>query len=428
MDKKKIISPCEVNVSSETGNLRAVLLHRPGVEIERMSPDNASQALYSDILNKTVVDDEYAAYCGVLEKWAQVYYVEDILTELLKNDLNRETIINEHLHYCNGLFVETLRSVMDEATPRQLAKILIEGFEDPEWDGMSDERFLLAPLYNLFFTRDASSTVYNRVLINSMRFDVRKRESLLYNTIFKRFFKVETLSARNWNPVACIEGGDVHIAAPDLLCIGQSIRTNNKGFEYLAQTFARERDHFNIILQELPKNPSSFIHLDMAFTFLGEHRCMIFEPMLKRQGLFSTKKTTLVTIDHGKFSYHQMDNILDALKAVKWDMEPIFVGGDDQWVQEREQWHSGANFFAIGDCKVLGYRRNNRTIDALDKAGFAVLKAEELASGAVNIHDYDKFVATMPGSELPRGGGGARCMAMPILRDLPGTTAETPAK
>ena len=414
---EKVIVPCKVNVSSETGTLRAVLLHKPGVEIERMTPGNASQALYSDILNKPIVDVEYGAFCGVLEKWAQVYYVEDILTELLKNDIGKDCLIKENLRYCSGQSIDELRHYMEAATPRQLAKILIEGYEDPAWDGVSDERFPLPPLYNLFFTRDASSTVYDRVLINSMRYDVRKRESFIYDTIFKHFFHVETLNARNWNPMARTEGGDVHIAAPDLLCIGQSIRTNAKGFEYLAQVFAGERDHFSIILQDLPKSPASFIHLDMAFTFLGKHQCMIFEPMLKRQGVFSAMKTTLVNVDHGKFTYRPMNNIIEALNAVGWDIDPIFVGGDDAWVQEREQWHSGANFFALGDCKIMGYRRNTRTIEALDKAGFAVLKAEDVAAGKVDIHAYDKFIAAMPGSELPRGGGGARCMTMPILRD-----------
>ena len=278
-------------------------------------------------------------------------------------------------------------------------------------------RYLLHPLYNLLVTRDASSTVYGRVLINSMSFEVRERETLLYDSIFRHFFGVETLNASEWNPEARTEGGDVQIASPDLLCIGQGIRTNAKGIDYLAQTFARERDHFNILVQELPLKPESFIHLDMVFTFLGQHRCMVFEPLLKKDGIFADKDTTLITIDNGKISYRRVDNMLSGLHSLGWDIEPVFCGGNDPWVQLREQWHSGANFFALGDDKVMGYRRNTHTVDALDKAGYAVLNAEDIISGKTDMNDYERFVAVFPGSELPRAGGGARCMTMPIWRE-----------
>ncbi len=411
---KKNITPCAVNVASETGTLRAVLLHRPGVEIERMTPLNAAHALYSDILNKPIVDNEYSNFCGVLEKWTNVYYVEDILEELLKdNDIRRHLVYEScDMDNCDDGLAEQLMSF----DAKQLADVLIEGYEDPEWDG-GEERYLLKPLYNLFFTRDASSTVYNRVLINSMSFEVRERETLIYEAIFKHFFKVETLNAMAWDRDARTEGGDVQIASPDLLCIGQGIRTNTKGIKYLAQTFAKEREKFNILVQELPKSPESFIHLDMVFTFLGMHQCMAFEPMLKKTGLFAGKDTTLISIEGGNITYQKFPNIVKGLEHLGWDIEPVIGGCSDPWVQLREQWHSGCNFFSMGDGKIIGYRRNTQTIEALDKAGFAVLNAEDIVCGKVNMKDYEKFVAAFPGSELPRAGGGARCMTMPILRD-----------
>ena len=353
MDNKNIL-PCKVNVASETGRLRAVLLHRPGMEIERMTPLNAAHALYSDILNKPIVDTEYANFCGVLEKWTNVYYVEDIIEKLLDDERLRRTLVQMScdMDDCD----DDLAPRLLELDNHTLASVLIEGYEDPEWDGVDDDRYLLKPLYNLFFTRDASSTVYDRVLINSMSFDVRQRETLIYRAIFENFFNVETLNAINWNHDARTEGGDVQIASPDLLCIGQGIRTNTLGIKYLAQTFAKERPKFNILVQELPKSPESFIHLDMVFTFLGKNQCMAFEPMLKKTGLFAGKNTTLITIDNGNISYRKVDNIVAGLKGLGWDIEPIVGGGKDPWVQLREQWHSGANFFALGDGKVMGYQ------------------------------------------------------------------------
>lgn len=415
------LKPCKVNVASETGRLRAVLLQRPGTEVERMTPLNAAQALYSDILDKPTVDREYGLFSGVLDKWTDVYYVKDILEVLLDNEEVRCHLVSESLRHDRRTSQqqagEALYEILMQLSSKELARVLIEGYEKEQWDGFSDDRYLLKPLYNLFFTRDASSTVYDRVLINSMSFEVRERETLIYEAIFRHFFKVELLNASQWNPLAHTEGGDVHIAGPDLLCIGEGIRTNAKGIDYLAQTFAREREHFNILVQELPMEPESFIHLDMVFTFLSKHECMAFEPMLKKQGLFANKATTLISIDHGKVSYQEVPDIVNGLRQLGWEMTPIICGGVDSWVQLRDQWHSGANFFSLGDGQVLGYRRNTHTIDQLDKAGFEVLNAEDIISGKVVMDSRKKFVAAFPGSELPRAGGGARCMTMPILRE-----------
>ena len=418
-----IIRPCKVNVASETGRLRAVLLRRPGIEVERMTPLNAAQALYSDILDKATVDKEYGLFCGILERWTDhVYYVRDILAQLLTNDNIRDHLVDASLHHDRHTSQlthgESLRQLLMSLDSRELARVLIEGYEQDHWDGFTDDRFLLKPLYNMLFTRDASSTIYNRVLINSMSFEVRERETLIYEAIFRNFFGVGLLNAAAWNPLARTEGGDIHIASPDLLCVGEGIRTNAKGVDFLARTFARERDHFDILVQELPTEPDSFIHLDMVFTLLGQHHCMAFEPVLRKQGLFANKATTLVNIHHGHITYREVPNIVEGLRTLGWQMEePILCGGTDSWVQLREQWHSGANFFALGDDQVMGYRRNTHTIDALDRAGFAVLNAEDIVEGRVDMNGYDRFVAAFPGSELPRTGGGARCMTMPILRD-----------
>lgn len=406
----------KVNVTSETGRLNAVLLHHPGIEIEKMTPANAHEALYSDILNKNIVDEEYRYFCGVFERCTKVYYVADILEKLLEDNKLSESLIRMscQVEGCDYLADELL--VQD---PKTVARELIEGFpyrkgKDPE--RFAERRYVLRPLYNLFFTRDASSTVFDRVLINSMSFDVRKRENLIYKAIFQHYFGCEVMNAQEWDRNAHTEGGDVQIGGSNLLCIGEGIRTDAKGIEFLAETF-KDRSKFNIIVQQLPHHPDSFIHLDMVFTFLDRNRCMAYEPMLKKSGEFAGKDTTWIEIDGGKVKHHSCKNIIEALKNVGMDMEPVLCGGDDVWTQQREQWHSGANFFALAPGKVIGYRRNSHTIDALDRAGFSVLKAEDVAEGRVSIDDYNRCVVTFAASELPRAGGGARCMTMPINRD-----------
>ena len=417
MTEKNDKEKTTVNVSSEFGRLNAVLLHRPGIEIERMTPENANEALYSDILSKHIVDKEYAAFSGVLEKWTKVYYVEDILEDMMENDDVRQLIVNQScaIDHCEHLVDELMVHPSS-----QLAKELIEGVpyhDDTDPLHFKQSRYTLKPLYNLFFTRDASSSVYNEVLINSMSFKVRQRETLIYRAIFENYFGAHTFCAMDGNPNARTEGGDVQIAAPDLLCIGLGIRTNYKGIKYLADKFARERGNFRILVQELPHKPDSFIHLDMVHTFLGNHQCMVYPPMLDKTGIFAGKSTTLIDIEGGRMKVTECDNLLKGLKACGMDMEPVFCGGPDQWYQDREQWHSGANFFALGDGKVIGYERNVNTIESLDRAGFSVLDADEVCAGKVKMDDYEKFVVTFKASELPRAGGGARCMTMPINRD-----------
>lgn len=406
----------KVNVTSEIGRLNAVLLHRPGVEIERMTPQNASEALYSDILNKNIVDGEYRNFSSVFERVTKVFYVQDILESLLEDDALRKNLVVES---CKAEDADYLIDELLSHSSSTLASELIEGFayregKDPQH--FVQRRYVLRPLYNLFFTRDASSSVFDRVLVNSMSFDVRKRENLIYKAIFENFFGCDTINAQDWDPNAHTEGGDVQIGRTDLLCIGEGIRTDRKGIEFLARTFS-DRPKFNIITQQLPLKPESFIHLDMVYTFLDRNRCMIYEPMLNKTNEFAGKSTTWIEIDNGKIHYHDCKNILEALKCVGIDMEPVFCGGEDLWMQQREQWHSGSNFFALAPGKIIGYRRNSHTIDALDKAGFAVLNAEDVAKGSVSIDDYNRCVVTFAASELPRAGGGARCMTMPVNRD-----------
>lgn len=406
-----------IDVSSEYGRLKGVLLHRPGIEIERMTPSNAAEALYSDILSKHIVDREYAMFSGVFEKWTKVYYVEDLLADLLDEDDIRQRLV---VRSCEMEGCPKMADHLMSLESRRLAQFLIEGVEvhpDTEWLAKPGDRFVLKPLYNLFFTRDASSTLYGEVLINTMSFDVRQRETLIYDTIFTHYFDCRTMNASHADKQARTEGGDIQVASPDLLCIGCGIRTNKRGIKFLAEKYAAERPKFRILVQLLPHKPDSFIHLDMVHTFLGQHQDMVYKPMIEKTGLFAGKDTVLIEIDNGKMNFKRFGNILEGLKYCGMEMEPVFCGGSDPWYQDREQWHSGANFFALDDGRVIGYERNVRTIEALSHAGFDVLAAEDVCAGREDPAAHRKCVVVFKASELPRGGGGARCMTMPVCRE-----------
>ena len=194
------------------------------------------------------------------------------------------------------------------------------------------------------------------------------------------------------------------------------MRTSTQGIDFIIENIKQlKKEKQHIIVQELPAKPESFIHLDMVFTFLNNDACMVYPPVIFGMSRF---KTIHLEIENGKVSkIEEFPNIPAALKKLGMDLKPIYCGGeDDLWTQEREQWHSGANFFAFAPGKVIGYQRNVNTIEALHKNGYEVLAATDIISGKVSPNDYLKCVVTIAGSELARGGGGARCMTMPIRR------------
>lgn len=168
-------------------------------------------------------------------------------------------------------------------------------------------------------------------------------------------------------------------------------------------------------MQELPHQPESFIHLDMVFTQLDRNICMIYEPVVLHPNMY---RTVHIAIAGGEVAeIREEHNLLTALARLGIEFETISCGGSaDLWTQEREQWHSGANFFAIAPGKIIGYRRNINTIEELDRKGFTIIDATDVAEKKVDLKSYNRCVITIDGSELSRGGGGCRCMTMPIRR------------
>ncbi|MGC9342728.1 MAG: arginine deiminase family protein [Bacteroidales bacterium] len=410
----------ETSVHSEISELETVILHNPGPEVENMTPLNAERALYSDILNLAVARKEYSQLKCILGRFAETLFVEDLLEEILKNDGVKDKLIR---NICKNECVYDITDELLNVDSKELARQLIEGVpikRNSLTNYLSKDNFSLRPLHNFFFTRDSAVTIYDRVLISRMASKVRDRESLIMQTIFENHprFKVMTFSTSthpSFDPKIKMEGGDILVARDDIILMGIGARTSPEGVDFLLNRLRESKKKQHIIVQELPHVPESFIHLDMVFTLLDTNTCMVYEPLILKHNRY---ETVHITLDNGKVtSIEGVKNIPTVLEDLGMPLEITYCGGrKDSIIQEREQWHSGANFFAVGPGKVLGYSRNVYTLEDLNQSGFEILKAKDVLSAKKNPDDYKRFVIALDGSELSRGGGGARCMTMPVNR------------
>ena len=417
-------SKLKIDIQSEIGRLNAVLLHTPGAEVENMTPRNVQRALYSDILNLSIAQKEYSQLSGTLSRLCDVYQVRELLAKVLDQPLPREQLLKR---ICAAEDVMAYLDTLMVMTSDELARVLIEGLPakiDTLTSYLKNEYYALYPLYNFYFTRDAAVTIGNQALVCRMANKVRMRESLIMNAIY-RYSGAFDCSVTDVNesqeessPVI-MEGGDILVAREDILVIGNGVRTTSQGIDFMIDRFKLNctSGRYNVIVQQLPSEPESSIHLDMVFTLLDKDKCMVFKPLITSANQY---QTVHITIDDGKVTrIRPVSGLLSALKKLGMDLKPVVCGGDDEWDQEREQWHSGANTFAFAPGKIITYARNVHTLDQLSKNDFEIVKASDFIAGSgddVVFADGKPCAIAVDGSELPRGGGGARCMTMPLSR------------
>lgn len=409
----------QAGIYSETSKLETVIIHQPGAEVENMTPETAERALYSDILNLPIAQQEYIEFKGVLQKVAEVIEVKDLLSKAIKNPGARGEIIDNLVYYSQQ---PQLRDEFNQKSDEELIVSLIEGVPMPQLslsNFLRNDKFAINPLHNMFFMRDASFTIGQNVFISSMASAIRKPEARMMEIIYKNTLapghNVMYLNELESDSIT-IEGGDVLVVSPEILMVGIGLRTSPEAVDTLIRKVAKHQPLKYVLVQELPRKPESFIHLDMVFTFLSDHECMVYRPVIIDESHYHS---ILIKVENGETKeITYIRDLIDGLKILGFDYKPIFCGGGDRMFQEREQWHSGANFFAFAPGKIMGYARNIHTADALNRAGYHILTAEDVMNGLVTIEKHEKCLVTIDGSELARGGGGARCMTMPLRRSF----------
>lgn len=415
----------KIQLDSEVAPLEAVVVHTPGREVENMTPQTARDVLYDDIVSLPLAAREHRQLTGVLSTVAKVYELRDLLATVLEQESVRAGLVRVLCRLFNS---PEHQLTLLERSPGELAAQLIEGtpkIASSLEKFMAADPYALPPLPNMFFTRDATMVLNDRVIIGSMAYRARQAEALILKAIFKYhpavnsggfyFDGTDALDAE-----VTIEGGDLLVVRQDLVMIGYSERTSVAGIDRLMRAIASAGPVRNFIVVEIPKARAS-IHLDMLFTLVDHHACVVYPPLVQgsqRSPAYHCQFAQQLDVDGQPVmaSIHEYSDALGALAAVGVDLEPISCGGDNPFNQDREQWSSGANFFAFGPGQVLGYRHNRHTLDAMSAAGFDVLDAEAVIDGSMRIPTQGRVVVSMDGAELSRGGGGCRCMTLPVSR------------
>lgn len=403
-----------LNVTSEIGRLKTVMIHRPGGEIENLTPKWLESLLFDDIPWLDKARSEHDTFASVFKKAGiKVLYLADLVAEALDTDQEiKEKFIKQFINEA-AVTSETLAEVitaylwnfpdtkaMVEKTMAGILKSEVPNFVVRTLsDHIRDYPFVTDPMPNLYFTRDPFSVIGQGVAISRMSTLTRSRETIYGDYIFKYHpvYSKTNQFLYGREELSSIEGGDILILSEKIIAVGVSQRTHPAAIEKLAKNlFYKYQTTFEKVLAfDIPKG-RAFMHLDTVLTQIDYDKFVIHNELNHTIKVYElTKDPKRIGKLHVKPIEQSLQKILENYLETKITLIPC--GGGDVVASDREQWNDGANMMAIAPGEVISYERNHITN--------AIMR-----SHGITVHE-------IPSSELSRGRGGPRCMSMPLERD-----------